>query len=1378
MSQTITFAINNQRYDVDPSKYDLTLTLNGFIRRHTPYKGTKLSCGEGGCGACVVDLSRPQSTDGSHSKIAPTIMHASVNSCIRPLASMDGWSVTTTEGLRKGQDFHPIQQRIADFNGSQCGFCTPGMVMTLYSSLQEKPDSTMAELEARYDGNICRCTGFRPILDAIKSFATDSNTANQVNRLPFARGPYDHAQFDPAFPSFLHNVDTTRRLEFKDSNGRTWTRPSNLAEAIQLAIKIGDNSSIKYVNANTSIGYTKSEPRMVRHFIDISNLSELHQIGSNENGITIGGATTVTNFIKLLKDQAKSQPGDKTRSFIPLAEHAYRVASVHVRNVGTVAGNIILAKNYGFTSDLAVILLGANATVTWASFKDNKINQETETMEQFLEKPQEDGEHRIIQSISVPWTNKNTFFRTYKAAPRPQQALAHLHAAINVEVDESGLVIGEPVVAYGAVMGMDEIGSHPIRAKATEAALKGKNVKERSTLDSAISAINKDFASAVGGVSGGGGEDTRHTARYGPGGEASRKYRGRVAAGFLYKYLVALSTSLHNEINLKLERSLTAVQDPAQRDVTTSSQIFQEVVSGDEKKETPVHKAIPHIAARLQAAGEAVYTDDVKEIKGTLYGRFITSERARVKLGSLDTAEALKLPGVVGVITAADIPGFNNTTPFPPGVCALLVQLNQEISYVSQPLGVLIAETEKIAREGVRRVKINYIQEGEAKKPVLTIPDALKNFSDYVCDKVREEMKMGDAESILKQARDNKLEEGSQLLKGNIDVGSQHHFYMETQCAYVVPDEDKSIKVYAPVQWPDGANLVVAQILGLPLGKVNIISRRLGGGFGGKSFHPIIVAACAALAVLKFNKPIRMALDREEDFAVFGAREETYGDYEVVCDKEGRINAVKFAGYLNCGYAEGFAPMTCKAVLGSLSEGYDLSNFDGFMSLVKTNTHPRTPCRAPGETQASYIMESIIDHVAHATGVHADVVRERNFYTNKSQAGVTGLLQNVGLTNYKAPNGSSIENYSIPELWARAKEKSGYQERRAAVDKFNSENRWKKRGLQLVTVRYEVTQLPRTVLLNIYGDGSIIVTHSGTEMGQGLHTKTAQSTAGTLLRIFDNPTEGLTSEIFTNVKMGDLNSTVIPNAIFTGGSTGSEGTVEGARLAADEMVTRLRPVFEEILKKRSEGGDNNKTVSWKELIAAAKAGGANLQVTAYYDAGAKFNIMGGKQYHNFGVAASEVEVDIITGEVSIRSVDLVYDCGKSLNPAIDIGQCEGAFMMGVGHWMREHVDWDETTGRHECNSTFAYHPPCVKDVPARWNVELLADSRWNKGVLSSKASGEPPLVLATSVIMAIKEAVRSARKDCGITEYFNLKAPLTAESIVEAAGTSESQFVF
>eukprot|EP01088_Endostelium_zonatum_P015867 TRINITY_DN4059_c0_g1_i2.p1 TRINITY_DN4059_c0_g1~~TRINITY_DN4059_c0_g1_i2.p1 ORF type:complete len:1245 (-),score=352.66 TRINITY_DN4059_c0_g1_i2:104-3838(-) len=1235
---TITFAINNQRYDVDPSKYDLTLTLNGFIRRHTPFKGTKLSCGEGGCGACVVDIARPQSTDGSHSTKDSTIIHASVNSCIRPLASMDGWSVTTTEGLRKGQDFHPIQQRIADFNGSQCGFCTPGMVMTLYSSLQEKPNSTMAELEARYDGNICRCTGFRPILDAVKSFATDSNTANQVNRLPFARGPYDHEQFDPAFPSFLHTVDTTRRLEFKDANGRTWTRPANLTEAIQLAVQIGDNSSIKYVNANTSIGYVKSEPRTVRHFIDISNLSELHQIGTNENGITIGGATTVTNFIKLLRSQAASQPADKTRSFIPLADHAYRVASVHVRNVGTVAGNIILAKNYGFTSDLAVILLGANATVTWASFKDNKLSQETETMEQFLAKPQEDGEHRIIQAISVPWTNKNTFFRTYKAAPRPQQALAHIHAAFNVEVDESGLVVGQPVVAYGAVMGMDEVGSHPVRAQAAEAALKGKNLKERATLDAAISAVNQDFASSVGGGSGGGGEDTRHIARYGPGGEASRKYRGRVAAGFLYKYLIALSTSLHNESNLKLERSLSAVEDPAQRGVTTSSQIFQEVVSADEKKETPVHKAVPHIAARLQAAGDAIYTDDVKEVKGTLFGRFITAEKARVKLGSLDATEALKLPGVVGIVTAGDIQGFNNVTAFPPGVCALLVEQNQEISYVSQPLGVLIAETEKIAREGVRRVKINYKEDGEAKKPVTTIPEALKNISDYGVDKVREQMKMGDAEAILKQARDNTLPEGSHFLKGNIDIGTQHHFYMETQCAYVIPDEDKSIKVYAPVQWPDGANLVIAQILGVPLGKVHVINRRLGGGFGGKSFHPIVVAACSAIAALKFSKPVRMALDREEDFAIFGAREETYGDYEVVCDKEGRINAVKFAGWLNAGYTEGFAAFTCKAVLGSISEGYDLSNFDGFMSMVKTNTHPRTPCRAPGETQASYIMENIIDHVAHATGVAPDVVRERNFYTSKSQAGVTGVLQNVGLVDYKAPNGTPIENYSIPDLWARAKEKSGYEERRAAVDKFNNENRWKKRGLQLVTVRYEVTQLPRTALLNIYGDGSIILTHGGTEMGQGLHTKAAQAAAGTLLQVFDNPTPELSSEILRNVKIGDTDSVVIPNAIFTGGSTGSEGTAEAAKLAADEMSKRLRPIFEGILKKRSEAGDKNTSVSWKELAGAAKSASVNLQVSAYYDAGGKFNIMGGLHYHNFGVAACEVEVDVITGEVSVRSM--------------------------------------------------------------------------------------------------------------------------------------------
>jgi len=403
-------------------------------------------------------------------------------------------------------------------------------------------------------------------------------------------------------------------------------------------------------------------------------------------------------------------------------------------------------------------------------------------------------------------------------------------------------------------------------------------------------------------------------------------------------------------------------------------------------------------------------------------------------------------------------------------------------------------------------------------------------------------------------------------------------------------------------------------------------------------------------------------------------------------------------------------------------------------------------------------METVIEHVAHVLGIAPQLVRERNLFSEDPK----------DKDKLKAANGKVIEDYNGTTLWHQLKNSAEYSKKEAEVEEFNRNNRWKKRGVAMTPVKYEVSVWPKSALVNVYGDGSVLITHGGCEMGQGMHTKVAQVVSWELGRVFGT-NDGID---VSKIRFGDMDTTVIPNASFTGGSTGSEGVAEAARRASATLIERLKPVLQKCKDKKKEEGKENETVTWEELCGAAKGASVNLSAQDTWSGTGDASLT----YFNFGVAASVVELDVLTGESTIHSVDLLYDCAKSLNPAIDIGQCEGAFLMGVGHLLREQSIILET-GELESNGTWEYKPPCPRDVPFRLNIEL-ASTRFDKGILSSKSSGEPPLVLAMSVLMALRQAIRSARKDAGLTDFFILDVPTTADLLQAACGTDTSQLRF
>jgi len=347
-------------------------------------------------------------------------------------------------------------------------------------------------------------------------------------------------------------------------------------------------------------------------------------------------------------------------------------------------------------------------------------------------------------------------------------------------------------------------------------------------------------------------------------------------------------------------------------------------------------------------------------------------------------------------------------------------------------------------------------------------------------------------------------------------------------------------------------------------------------------------------------------------------------------------------------------------------------------------------------------------------------------------------------------------------MWKQLKAKHKIDARYAEIEKFNTENRWRKRGLAMVPVRYGVMVFNKSALVNIYSDGTIIITQAGSEMGQGLYVKVAQVAAATLGKIIGKPLD------LDMIRFSETDSNVVPNAAFTGGSTGSEGVATAVQRACNILLERLKPIHEIL--------DNKDGVAWQELIGAAR--GANVDLSAEAQFGGNVSGEDSLLYNNYGVAASEIALDVLTGEVELVRTDMMYDCGKSLNPAIDIGQAEGAYLMGVGNYLREKIMVSEekkSYGKLISDGTWKYKIPGIKDVPKIFNVEFLENKEFDKGFLSSKASGEPPLVLATSALMAVRHAIRSARRDAKLSDHFRLDVPATPEVIIEACGTTPEQ---
>ncbi|KAB1226907.1 Benzaldehyde dehydrogenase (NAD(+)) [Morella rubra] len=695
--------------------------------------------------------------------------------------------------------------------------------------------------------------------------------------------------------------------------------------------------------------------------------------------------------------------------------------------------------------------------------------------------------------------------------------------------------------------------------------------------------------------------------------------------------------------------------------------------------------------------------------------------------------------GVAAVITFEDIPegGENIGSQLMFDAEPLFAEKLTECA--GQTLALVVADTQRHADTARDLAVVDYNMEN-LEPPILSVEEAVRRSSLFEVPPILNPKQVGDISKGMAEA-------DQRILSAEIKLGSQYYFYMETQTALAIPDEDNCMVVYSSSQMPELTHNVIARCLGLPEHNVRVITRRVGGGFGGKALKAMPVATACALAAHKLRRPVRMYLDRKTDMIMAGGRHPMKITYSVGFKSSGKITALQLDILINAGWSADISPMMPHTIMSALKK-YDWGALSFDIKVCKTNHSSKSAMRAPGEVQGSFIAEAVIEHVASTLSMEVDSVRSINLHTYNS----------INIF-YEGSVDEPLE-YTLPSIWEMLVTSSGLPYRAELLKEFNRDNKWRKRGISRVPIVFEVAMRTTPGKVSILHDGSIVVEVGGIELGQGLWTKVKQMVAFVLSSI---KCDGV-GDLLDKVRVIQADTLSLIQGGYTGGSTTSESSCEAVRICCNVLVERLEPLRE--MLQRQMG-----SVKWEMLIDQAHLQSVNLSASSYF-----VPDVTSMHYLNYGVA---VEVDLLTGETTVLQTDIIYDCGQSLNPAVDLGQIEGAFVQGLGFFMLEEYQTN-SNGLVIGEGTWTYKIPTLDTIPKQFNVEVLNSGHHQKRVLSSKASGEPPLLLAVSIHCATRAAIKEARKqllswsnqDGSTTDLtpFQLEVPATMPVVKDLCG--------
>jgi xanthine dehydrogenase large subunit len=752
-----------------------------------------------------------------------------------------------------------------------------------------------------------------------------------------------------------------------------------------------------------------------------------------------------------------------------------------------------------------------------------------------------------------------------------------------------------------------------------------------------------------------------------------------------------------------------------------------------------VGKALAHDSSELHVSGTATYIDDVREPEGTLHvAPGFAKDATKGKIISMNFDAVRKAPGVVAVLSAKDIPGINDCSP---ALGDDPIFADTQISFHGQVIFAVVATSHNAARYAARLAKIEVAPEAAA----VTAEDALNLGTEDVVPPYA--FKRKDAERAV-AASDHMLEE-------SFSIGGQEHFYLEGQVSFAIPDEQGGMKLHCSTQHPTEVQHIIAKMLGVMDAKITCECRRMGGGFGGKESQAAQWAALAALAAHVTGRPAKCRLDRDDDMIMTGKRHDMRVNYKAGFDGKGLLQGVDAEFLSRCGYSADLSQGVNDRTLFHADNAYFYPALHLRSRRLRTNTVSNTAFRGFGGPQGMVFAERMMSSIAAVLKRDPLDVRKTNFYCKGRN--VTPFTQ-------------KIEDSVLSDLVGQLEVSSDYRKRRKQVSAFNARNRVLKKGLALTPVKFGISFTLKHLnqagaLVHVYTDGSVQLNHGGTEMGQGLYIKVAQIVA----EVF-----GLSIDL---VRITATTTDKVPNSSPTAASSGADLNGMAAKAAAEIIKARMlaqAASFFDVSKSRikfSEGkvSAGKKSISFAELAKACHVARVSLSSTGFY-ATPKLtwdrpNAKGRPfLYFAYGAACSEVTIDTFTGEMKVDRVDILHDVGKSLNPAIDLGQIEGAFVQGMGWLTTEELVFDDK-GKLRTHAPATYKIPCASDVPADFRVKLY-ESKGNSEdtIYRSKAVGEPPLMLGISVWAAIYDAIASLR--LGVSPQ--LDTPATPENIMRA----------
>ncbi|XP_057603207.1 aldehyde oxidase 4-like isoform X2 [Hippopotamus amphibius kiboko] len=1283
---------------------DPEVNLLFYLRKVLGLTGTKYGCGGGGCGACTVMVSR-------YDPKTKKIRHYPVTACLVPICSLYGLAVTTVEGVGSIKTrIHPVQERLAKCHGTQCGFCSPGMVMSIYTLLRNHPEPTPEQITKALGGNLCRCTGYRPIVESGKTFCVESTVCEMkgsgkccldqeeksfANRLEkICTKLYNEEEFqlldptqEPIFPPELIRMaedPNKRRLMFQGER-TTWIIPVNLNDLLDLKTSF---PKAPLIMGNTAVGPSiKFRDEFHPVFISPFGLPELYFVDNTDDGVTIGAGYSLAQLNDALQFIVSEQPKEKTKTYRALLKHLRTLAGAQIRNMATLGGHVVSRPK---SSDLNPILAAGNATI-------NLISKEGERQipldSHFLKNSPEASlkSEEIVLSVYIPHSTQWHFVSGFRMAQRQENSFAIVNAGMSVDFEDGTDTIKELQMFYGGV------GSTIATASQTCRQLIGRQWDDQMLSDACRLVLDEIYIPPAA-------ED------------GMVEYRRTLIISLLFKFYLKVRRGLNKMDPQKFpdipEKFMSALED-SPIETPQGIQMFQ-CVDPYQPLQDPVGRPVMHQSAIKHTTGEAVFVDDMPPIAQELFLAVVTSTRAHAKIISIDTSEALALPGVVDVITAEDVPGDNNYN-------GEVLYAHNEVICVGQIVCTVAADTYAHAREAAKKVKIIY---EDLEPRIITIKQALEHNSFLSVEK---KIEQGDVEQAFKYV--------DQIIEGEVHVEGQEHFYMETQTILAIPQaEDKEMVLHLGTQFPTHVQEFVTGALNIPRSRITCHVKRTGGAFGGKVTKPAVLGAVAAVAANKTGRPIRFILERGDDMLITAGRHPLLGKYKIGFMNNGVIKAADVEYYINGGCTLDESELVMEFVVLKSENAYYIPNFRCRGRPCKTNLPSNTAFRGFGFPQATVVVEAYITAVASQCNLPPEQVKEINMY------------RKISKTAYK----ETFNPEPLRRCWKECLEKSSFSTRKQAAEEFNKKNYWKKRGLAVVPMKFTVG-MPMTyynqaaALVHIYLDGSVLLIHGGCEMGQGLYTKMVQVASREL-----NIPESY-------IHLSETSTNTVPNAIFTAGSMGADINGKAVQNACQILKARLQPV----IRKNPKG-------TWEEWIAQAFTESISLSTTGYFK-GYQTNMDWEKEegdafpYFVYGASCSEVEVDCLTGAHKLLRTDIFMDAAFSINPALDIGQVEGAFIQGMGLYTTEELKYSPE-GVLYSRSPDDYKIPTVNEIPKEFRVTLVR-SQNPIAIYSSKGLGEAGMFLGSSVLFAIYDAVAAARRERGLTKTFILSSPATPELI-------------